>query len=362
MSSYIAFELRALEEAANIARSAGVSEDTIIAGMARMWAHGWRAKSAVVQRVHVRGFFGSDVSEALVAFGYLERVDAGLRIRGADRYLRIAQARSEGGKKAAGNLKRGAERPGSTPAQAGSQPETLNGGSDEESAHRAESLQPESTPGSLPAPAGNNPEVPPGCFPGLTSSIEHRTTTDVRSYERTSAPAVRKQRRLPIVDVADEPEPSHRDAVKALVEAFAAAGLGKYLWQGAKDGTALSALLKDATLDEVLARWRIGLAAPSKDWASCRTVAQLRSKWNDLAPPAGAPPVEHDPTAAEAVDRLTRGRSAYIASRFADVRWRREGDWLVGVTADAFFAGWAVEQDLGELWMRIEHVERGAAA
>lgn len=197
MSSYIAFELRALEEAANIARSAGVSEDTIIAGMARMWAHGWRVKSAVVQAVHVRGFFGADVSEALVAFGYLERTDEGLRIRGADRYLRIAQARSAGGKKAAGNLKRGAELPGSSPAQAGAQPEVIEAAEDADSAHHAEPLEPGSTPGSSPAGAGNNPGDSPGSFPGLTSSIEHRDLKNVRTYVRS--------KHLPVMD--DPPRP-----------------------------------------------------------------------------------------------------------------------------------------------------------
>jgi len=81
------------------------------------------------------------------------------------------------------------------------------------------------------------------------------------------------------------------------VSDFRAATGADYLWQGAKDGAALAVLLKAATLDEVRARWRRGLAAPESAWASCRTVAQLRAKWNDLAgSPEAAIPKEHRPT------------------------------------------------------------------
>ena len=71
-----------------------------------------------------------------------------------------------------------------------------------------------------------------------------------------------------------------------------------YRWNGAKDGVALADLLKTSTLDEVRARWRRGLEAPANAWASCRTVAQLRQKWNDLLPAtvAGPPKSTRDDT------------------------------------------------------------------
>lgn len=71
-----------------------------------------------------------------------------------------------------------------------------------------------------------------------------------------------------------------------------------YHWHGAKDGVALAGLLKTNTLEEVRSRWRKGLAATG--WASCRTVAQLASKWNDLA--GAATPNTRSPVAAESVD------------------------------------------------------------
>lgn len=63
----------------------------------------------------------------------------------------------------------------------------------------------------------------------------------------------------------------------------------EYLWNGAKDGVALAALKKTATIDEIRARWRGGLNVPATDWASCRTIAQLRSKFNDLVSPSAKP-------------------------------------------------------------------------
>lgn len=70
-----------------------------------------------------------------------------------------------------------------------------------------------------------------------------------------------------------------------------------YHWHGAKDGVALATLLKANTLEEVRERWRKGLRATG--WASCRTVAQLASKWNDLA---GNAVNTRSPVAAESVD------------------------------------------------------------
>ena len=69
-----------------------------------------------------------------------------------------------------------------------------------------------------------------------------------------------------------------------------------YLWQAEKDGAALKAMLAVAPLEEVRARWRRALALT--EWPACSTVAELRSKWNHLAPskePAKAVPLEERP-------------------------------------------------------------------
>lgn len=169
--SYIAVELDVLGAAPNAARAAGVSEDTIIGGLNRLWAYAFRAKRDLLHDLEVRGCFATtvDVLPALKAFGWLaEAPDGQLRVRGADRYLRISEARSKGGKAASGNLRRGAKR---------------------------EEAQPELTPGSLPAEAGGQPGTSPGCFPALSPSTEHRapntlTDDDQPPVDRSSGPLI----------------------------------------------------------------------------------------------------------------------------------------------------------------------------
>lgn len=106
MSSYIAFELDALNKAPSAARAARVTEDIIIGGLTRMWAHCFREKTAALTPLQIAGFFStdSDTVPALVAFGFLAHEADVLRVKGADRYLRVAEGRSKGGKAAAGNL------------------------------------------------------------------------------------------------------------------------------------------------------------------------------------------------------------------------------------------------------------------
>lgn len=147
MSSYIAVELDVLSAAPNAARAAGVDEDTILGGLNRLWAYAFRAKRDVLHELEVRGCFATqvDVLPTLRAFGWLaDAPDGMLRVKGADRYLRISEARSKGGKAASGNLKRG-------------------------------NRQPELKPGSPPAAAGDQPGTSSGSFPALTPSSEHRT-------------------------------------------------------------------------------------------------------------------------------------------------------------------------------------------
>lgn len=231
--SYIAFELDALNAAPAVARSSGVAEEVIIAGLVRMWAWCFREKTDTITADQLRGHFGADVAPALVAFRFLEAQDSGWRVRGAQRYLRINEGRSKGGKAASGNLKRGKRKPGG---------------------------KPEESPGLVPAAAGEQPESSPGLFPALhrAPNTEHRTPL------KDSAPASRAPRES-----------------DGLVEDFETVIGSKYQWQGAKDGAALAGLRKHSSIDEIRSRWRAGLRADG--WLSVRTVAQLASKWNDLA-------------------------------------------------------------------------------
>lgn len=234
--SYLAVDLDAKTAMPKVARAAGLSVGDVAWGLMELWEHAWREKTDVASGPVLAGCFGGGAAttDALVAFGFLEPTQDGYRIRGASRYLRIQEARSKGGKASSGNLKRGPKK----------------------------ARQPGSVPGSLPAAAGDQPGSVPGSAPALTASSEQRAANS----EKKLAPAPRTPRET-----------------DALVEDFKAATGAEYRWQAAKDGTAFAALRKEFSLEEIRTRWRRGLKATG--WRNVATVAQLASKWNDLAMP-----------------------------------------------------------------------------
>ena len=228
--SYLAFELDALNVMPNVGAACGLSAPEVSHGLLHLWAWCFRSESDVVTDVHLAGFFGGkDAAAALVAFGFLEPQGDAFRVRGAARYLRVKEGRRKGGQKAKNNL--------------------IPGG-------RKAAPKPRVEPRVEPRPSRDQAEDGARLPLGLSPSTEHRAPNEKQGTAQPS------------------------DLLQAdYLEATGAA----YLWQGAKDGAALATLLKAAPLDEVRRRWRKGLMAPADEWASCRTVAQLRSKWNDLA-------------------------------------------------------------------------------
>ena len=253
--SYIAFDLDALNAAPNVARAARVSEDTIIGGLLRLWAHAFRCKADVLDELEVRGCFDSaaDVMPALKAFGFLAEAPKGkLRVRGAERYLRISEARSKGGKAASGNLKRGTRQPGG---------------------------QPELVPGYSPAPAGTQPGVSPGSFPALTPSTEHRTpNTESKSSAVLVEPPPSPSRK------ADKPtDPRHAPLRKRLVDAFATIAGAPYPF-GPRDARVVTNLLARAEPDAIAGAWERGLR--HQGYPTVATLAQLEQH---LAQFVGAP-------------------------------------------------------------------------
>lgn len=99
--SYIAFDLDALNRAPAVARAAGVSEESILAGLLRLWAWCFREELDQVTSLQVRGHFGAEVAEALAAFGFLEPTTASgcWRVRGAARYLKVKTAQRDAAKR-----------------------------------------------------------------------------------------------------------------------------------------------------------------------------------------------------------------------------------------------------------------------
>jgi hypothetical protein len=80
-----------------------------------------------------------------------------------------------------------------------------------------------------------------------------------------------------------QPNGTHQTTIAKLGQIFEEIKHAKYLFNGDKDGPAVAGLLKVASVEDICARWRVGLEADGDDWESISTVAQLRSKWNDLA-------------------------------------------------------------------------------
>lgn len=112
---YLAFELDAKKKVPLVARAAGCSPADVAWSLLELWELVWVSKRDILSDIEVRGCIGTGrpLLEALLAFGFLEDLTAQLddtpsfRVRGADRYLRLSEARKKG---AAATNKKRAER------------------------------------------------------------------------------------------------------------------------------------------------------------------------------------------------------------------------------------------------------------
>lgn len=95
---YLAFELDAKKKVPLVARAADSTAPAVAWALLELWEHVWASKRDVLSIIEVRGCIGTapTLLDALVAFGFLEPVENGFRVRGADRYLRLAEARRKG--------------------------------------------------------------------------------------------------------------------------------------------------------------------------------------------------------------------------------------------------------------------------
>ncbi len=260
--SYIAFDLDALNVVPDVAAACGLPAGDVAHGLLKLWAWCFREKTDLVSSTHLAGFFGGKpAGGALEAFGFLHQEDQKWRVRGASRYLRITEARRKGGLAAAKNLIPGG------PARAQRQPRVQ--------------------PSSSPASAETQPRLDLGSTP----------TTDDRTPTTESLKA------------APPKKPAAPRETDALVGDFLEI-IGKpYVWAKEKDGVAFASLRRVTSLEEIRGRWRQGLKSNDK-WLGVRTVAELASKWNNLAaPPDGEKPafdpnqgiirsgIRHDPVA-----------------------------------------------------------------
>lgn len=215
--------------------------------------------------------------------------------------------------------------------------------------------------------ANVTPDVTPGhagaVTPPVTPAVTQAVTPDVtpnQPYQpylpETEAPAdaappePKKRRKT------DPPNPRWKVVSDLLCAAFFQAFGVKYGWGGAKDSEAQKWLLEQGTDEEILARWWRGLHG--QGWLQVRTVAQLRSKWNDLAGAPGAPaeprseppPAQPDTPAGEAwqavLAELEAQKKSYaltwlVRCRGAElVRDEDGGELLVVDVPDRHFRAW----------------------
>lgn len=257
---YIAFDLDALSSIPAVAGAAGLPEGSVALGCLRMWAHCWKAKTDRVQPVQLAGFFGSGedrVRAALSAFGFLEEASDGLRVKGAERYLRVSKARAEAGRARAGASRTNAGRfTSKSPAIAG-QPASKSPATDQ-LLHRA-------------------------------SSINLSLPSEEMQQPTAAAPPAQK----PITE-KPPPDPRHTPLVRALCAAFEQVRRDKYAFgkgrQAAANAVAVSDLLGLGEPAEVERRWRRALANPN--FPTVSTFAELRQHWNHFAG-AGSPTREN---------------------------------------------------------------------
>lgn len=249
---YLAFDLDAKKLVPQVAKSAGVQTSEIGWGLLELWDFVWSKKTATVDTLVLTGCFGPNerITEALVSYGFLEPEEHGYRVKGAERYLRVSEARSLGGKKAAGNLKRG-NKAGAAPAGA----------------------EPGKSPGSLPAPAGDQPGASRGGFPALTASSEQRAANDL--FPADAGKPQKPKREQPT-------DPRHRPLVKALCDAAPGYAQG---FDG-RDAKAVTSLLAKGDEAEILRRWKF--ARGRDDFPRVRSLPELVTHWHHFAADAPA--------------------------------------------------------------------------
>lgn len=112
MSDYfLQVDLDALKVMGHVARGMKTTRAQVLEGLLGLWEWCYIEKTDRVSSAHLEGFFGAGDPAALVAFGFLEAVDAGTwRVRGAESRILKRQAktdsgRSKGGHAAKSNLK-----------------------------------------------------------------------------------------------------------------------------------------------------------------------------------------------------------------------------------------------------------------
>jgi hypothetical protein len=123
--AYLQVELDSLRRADAVAGLLGLSAQHLLGGLVKLWAFAFAEKRSTVSLAQLAGFFACKdphLSSVLVDFDFLEVNGEGVRIKGTDRYDRLAESRLAGGKTRAKSASRaGGKFTSWPPAGAGSQ-------------------------------------------------------------------------------------------------------------------------------------------------------------------------------------------------------------------------------------------------
>lgn len=105
---YLPLEIDGKRHAALCARALGLHPGIVLWGLSELWEHVWRTHEDVISDLMLDACFTPEprLRDALVAFGFIEKVPAGWRVRGAKRWLfGQREAGSKGGQKTASSGK-----------------------------------------------------------------------------------------------------------------------------------------------------------------------------------------------------------------------------------------------------------------
>lgn len=146
-----------------VAAGCGIHEAFVAKGFLDLWEMCWRERTATVGVLRLECLFlgakGERIAEVLCAYGFLEPISMGLfRVRGADKYLRIADARKEGGRKG-----------GTATAKGGKSLRNLKNAPEKPLEAPRSPLEAQACIAPKPAPS-----KPPSSLEALTPSTEHR--------------------------------------------------------------------------------------------------------------------------------------------------------------------------------------------
>lgn len=214
---------------------------------------------------------------ALQRVGFIEvaaMANACDRIRGLSRYeaaTTTKAARSEAGRKGA------AARWG----KRGEAPQPMANACDSDAIRMANDAQTQTQTQILKAQAGvraPEPDTPPPVEPTAPVQAELLPpgAGDRRQPDSPGA-AFRRKRGQP------KAKPVRHAALRLAVSEAFQESRGSCYGFLPKDDAPLDRLTAIATQEDILGRWRIGLAQPEGKWQRCSSVAELERKWNELA-------------------------------------------------------------------------------